>query len=263
MDTIRVLFSVAANKNWPLHQFDVTNAFLHEDLTEEVYMEAPPGFGVGFKEGEICQLKKSLYRLKQSPRPRAWFGKFTLPMKEYGYHQSNADHTLFLKKRNGLVTCLIIYVDDMIITGNDVAEITQLKKNLLSKFEMKNLGNLKYFLRIEVLKSKRGIFICQKKYILDLLAETGLIDCKPADTPMVVNHNLHMELNGELADKERYQRLVGKLIYLSLTRPDIAYAVGVVSQFMHQPQVGHMKAAQRILRYLKGTAGHGVLFKTN
>ncbi|XP_035838498.1 uncharacterized protein LOC110908724 isoform X1 [Helianthus annuus] len=261
MDTIRVLFSVAANKEWPLHQFDVTNAFLHGDLTEEVYMEAPPGFSGSFKEREVCRLKKSLYGLKQSPR--AWFGKFTLAMKEYGYHQSNADHTLFLKRRNGLVTCLIIYVDDMIITGNDVEEIAQLKENLFSKFEMKDLGNLKYFLGIEVLRSKRGIFICQRKYVLDLLAETGLIDCKPADTPMVVNHNLHMELNGELADKERYQRLVGKLIYLSHTRPDIAYAVGVVSQFMHQPQVAHMEAAQRILKYLKGTVGHGVLFKTN
>ncbi|XP_035839071.1 secreted RxLR effector protein 161-like [Helianthus annuus] len=151
----------------------------------------------------------------------------------------------------------------MIVTENDVEEIARLEKNLFSNFEMKYLGNLKYFLGIEVLRSKRGIFICQKKYVLDLLAETGLIDCKPVDMPMVVNHNLYMELNGELADKERYQRLVGKLIYLSHTRPDIAYAVGVVSQFMHQPQVAHMEAAQRILRYLKGTAGHGVLFKAN
>ncbi|XP_021991784.1 uncharacterized mitochondrial protein AtMg00810-like [Helianthus annuus] len=156
-------------------------------------------------------------------------------MKECGYHQSNADHTLFLKRRNELVTCLIIYVDDMIITGDDIEEIARLKRNLFSKFEMKDLGNIKYFLGIEVLRSKRGIFVYQKKYVLDLLAETGLINCKPADTPMVANHNIHMELNGELADKEWYQRLVGKLIYLTHTRPDIAYVVRVVSQFMHQP----------------------------
>ncbi|XP_022004184.1 uncharacterized mitochondrial protein AtMg00810-like [Helianthus annuus] len=144
----------------------------------------------------------------------------------------------------------------MIIIRNDVEEIAGLKKNMFSKFEMKDLGNLNY-------RSKRGISICLKKYVLDLLVETGLIDCKPVDTPMVVNHNLHMELNGELADKERYQRLVGKLIYLSHTHPDIAYAVGVVSEFMHQPQVTHMEAAHRILRYLKGIASPGVLFKTN
>ncbi|KAK1431416.1 hypothetical protein QVD17_07875 [Tagetes erecta] len=260
-DTIRVLFSVAANKGWPLHQFDVKNAFLHGDLKEEVYMEAPPGFQNDFKSEEVCRLKKSLYGLKQSPR--AWFGRFTIAMKKYGYHQSNSDHTLFIKRRNGLVTCLIIYVDDMILTGDDKQEMIQLKKNLFAEFEMKDLGRLKYFLKVEVLRSIQGIFICQRKYVLDLLAETGMIDCKPAETPMMANQKLHMEIETELADKERYQRLVGKLIYLSHTRPDIAYAVGVVSQFMHQPQATHMEAVIRRIRYLKGTTGHGVLFKSN
>ncbi|XP_021972072.1 uncharacterized mitochondrial protein AtMg00810-like [Helianthus annuus] len=127
----------------------------------------------------------------------------------------------------------------MIITGNDIEEIARLKKNLFSKFELKDLGNLKYFLGIEVLRSKRGIFICQKKYVLDLMAETGLIDCKPANTPMMVNHNLHMQLNGELAEKERYQRLVGKLLYLSHTRPDIAYVVGVTGQEISETEGQH------------------------
>ncbi|KAJ0625451.1 putative RNA-directed DNA polymerase [Helianthus annuus] len=261
INTIRVLFSIAANKNWPLHQFDVKNAFLHGELTEEVYMEAPPGFATDFKTGEVCRLKKSLYGLKQSPR--AWFGRFTLAMKGYGFKQSNSDHTLFIKQRGRLVTCLIVYVDDMIITGNDKEEMIKLKESLFREFEMKDLGRLKYFLGIEVLRSKRGIFICQKKYILDMLAETGMIDCKPADTPMMVNHKLQMEEGAKLVEKERYQRLVGKLIYLSHTRPDIAYAVSVVSQFMHQPQIAHMGAVCRIMRYLKGTIGHGVLFKSN
>ncbi|KAJ0589411.1 putative RNA-directed DNA polymerase [Helianthus annuus] len=261
IDTIRVLFSIAANEGWPLHQFDVKNAFLHGELKEEVYMEAPPGFNENFKTKEVCRLKRTLYGLKQSPR--AWFGRFTLAMKGYGFQQSNSDHTLFLKRKGKLVTCLIIYVDDMIITGNDEEEMKKLKANLFTEFEMKDLGRLKYFLGIEVLRSKQGIFICQKKYVLDLLAEIGMVDCKPADTPMVANHKLCMEKDGELADKERYQRLVGKLIYLSHTRPDIAYAVGVVSQFMHQPQVAHMEAVWRIIRYLKGTSGHGVLFQPN
>nr|GFB09341.1 putative ribonuclease H-like domain-containing protein [Tanacetum cinerariifolium] len=157
----------------------------------------------------------------------------------------------------------IIYVDDMIITGNDEEEMTRLRTNLFKEFEMKDLERLKYFLGIEVLRSKQGIFICQKKYVLDLLAETGMIDCKPVDTPMMVNQKLYMEEKAKLADKGRYQRIVGKLIYLSHTRPDIAYAVGVVSQFMHQPQISHMKAVLRIIRYLKGTPGHEVLFKAN
>jgi len=259
IDTIRVLFSIAANKNWPLDQFDVKNAFLHGNLKEEVYMEAPPGFSEDFQINEVCKLKKALYGLKQSPR--AWFGRFTAAMKRYGYKQSNSDHTLFLKRKGDLITCLIIYVDDMIITGSDIEEISQLKNNLFRKFEMKDLGGLKYFLGIKVLRSNKGIFISQRKYIMDLLAETGMVDCKPADTPIQVNHGLKFEEGANLADKERYQRLVGKLIYLSHTRPDIAYAVGVISQFMHQPQEDHMEVVMRIDRYLKGTPGSGIMFQ--
>ena len=103
-------------------------------------------------------------------------------MKKYGYKQSISDHTLFLKKKDGKITCLIIYVDDMIITGDDTEEIAELKKNLFQEFEMKDLGFLKYFLGIEVLRSKKGIFINQRKYVLDLLAEIGMLDCKPANT---------------------------------------------------------------------------------
>ncbi|KAM0041859.1 putative RNA-directed DNA polymerase [Helianthus debilis subsp. tardiflorus] len=123
-------------------------------------------------------------------------------MKKYGFKQSNSDHTLFLKQRGKLITCLIIYVDDMIVTGNDEEEMKRLKANLFSEFEMKDLGRLKYFLGIEVLRSNRGIFICQKKYILDLLAETGMIDCKPSDTPMIMNQKLCMEEGAQLTDRD-------------------------------------------------------------
>ena len=164
------------------------NVFLHSDLEEEVYMEKPLGFPEGFKGDQVCRLKKTLYGLKQSPR--AWFGRFTMAMKRYGYKQSNSDHTLFIKKRENLITCLIIYIDDMVITGSDLEEISRLRERLFKEFEMKDLGRLKYFLGIEVLRSHEGIFICHRKYVLDLLAETGLVDCKPAETPMMMNHGL-------------------------------------------------------------------------
>lgn len=259
INTVRVLLSVAANKEWDLHQFDVTNAFLHGELKQEVYMEAPEGFKNEFKKTEVCKLRRTLYGLKQSPR--AWFGRFTKAMTQYGYQQSNSDHTLFLKKRGKLITCLIIYVDDMIITGDDLEEVKRLKENLFKEFEMKDLGRLKYFLGIEVLRSKKGIFINQKKYTLDLLTEIGMLDCKPADTPISVNHRLQIVNGADETDRGQYQHLVGKLIYLSHTRPDIAYAVSIVSQFMHQPQTKHLEAALRIVRYLKGTYNYGLLFK--
>lgn len=261
LNTVRVLLSLAANLDWPLHQLDVKNAFLHGDLEEEVYMDTPPGYTASSKTEVVCKLQRALYGLKQSPR--AWFGRFSQAMKKYGFCQSNSDHTLFLKHQRGKVTALIVYVDDMIITGDDAEEMDKLQKQLATEFEMKNLGGLKYFLGIEVARSKKGIFLSQQKYILDLLCEVGMLECKPADTPIVQNHRLGEHQNQVPTDKGRYQRLVGKLIYLSHTRPDIAYAVSVVSQFMHQPSKDHMEAVIRILRYLKSSPGKGLMFAKN
>ena len=172
-------------------------------------------------------------------------------MKKKGFRKSNSDHTLFLKNRNGKITALIIYVDDMIITKNDEKEIIDLQKHLVNEFKMKNLGGLKYFLGIEVARSKQGIFLSQRKYILDLLAETEMLECKPVDTPIAQNEKLSIHDNQIPIDKDQYQHLVDKLIYLSHTRPDIAYAIRLVSQFMHNPSKDHMNVVIRILRYLK------------
>ncbi|KAK8924049.1 hypothetical protein KSP39_PZI019433 [Platanthera zijinensis] len=260
MNSIRVLLSCAACKGWNLIQLDVKNVFLHGNL-EEVYMSLPPGFISQGSDGKVCKLKKALYGLKQSPR--AWFGRFHSAMVSLGYKQSHADHTLFIKKRANMVTILIVYVDDIIITGDDIDEVKALKKHLAQEFEVKDLGKLKYFLGIEVARSKNGILISQRKYILDLLEQTGLSGCRPADTPMEVNHNLGRNDGDLIEDVKGYQRLVGRLIYLSHTRADIAYAVGVVSQYMHSPRARHLDAAHRILRYLKTSPGRGILFTSN
>ncbi|KAL6327135.1 hypothetical protein AAG906_014953 [Vitis piasezkii] len=246
LNTVRVLLSLAANLDWPLHQFDVKNAFLHGDLEEDIYMDIPSGYVANTEGNIVCKLQRTLYGLKQSPR--AWFGRFSTAMKKYGFQQSNSDHTLFLKHRQGKLTALIVYVDDMIITGDDSEEIARLQEQLASEFEMKNLGGLKYFLGIEVARSKR---------------EVGLLDCKPTETPIIPNHKLGEYPNQVPTDKGRYQRLVGKLIYLSHTRPDIAYAVSVVSQFMHCPSEDHMSAVMQILRYLKSSPGKGLMFSKN
>ncbi|XP_024030348.1 uncharacterized protein LOC112094217 [Morus notabilis] len=132
---------------------------------------------------------------------------------------------------------------------------------LSTEFEIKDLGTLRYFLGKEVARSKEGIVISQRKYILDLLNETGMLGCKPANTPMDSNKKLNTTEESVPVDKGRYQRLVGKLIYLSHTRPDIAYSVGIVSQHMNNPSEDHLEAVNRILRYLKTTLGHGLFFK--
>ena len=261
MNTVRVLLSLAANQDWPLQQLDVKNAFLNGDLKEEVYMELPPGFENRNMEGQVCKLRKSLYGLKQAPR--AWFDKFTKALRQQEYVQAHSDHTLFFRHRNGKITILIVYVDDIILTGDDSEEIERLKRNLALEFEMKDLGKLRYFLGMEVARNKTGISVSQRKYVIDLLQETGMLGCKPVDTPMDPNVKLELNGNGTPVDKGRYQRLVGKLIYLSHTRPDIAFSVSCVSQFMHSPSEEHMDAVYRILRYLKGIPGKGLFFKKN
>jgi hypothetical protein len=179
-----------------------------------------------------------------------------------GYRQSNADHTLFFKHRGGKIVILIVYVDDIVITGNDDDGIACLKKMLAKSFEVKDLGFLHYFLGIEVVYGPQGIYLSQRKYVLDLLAETGMLGCKPASTPIELNHHTRADL-GDTLDKQNYQRLMGRLIYLSHTRPDIAYAVSIVSRYMHDPRTSHMDIVKRILRYLKSCPGKGILFSKN
>ncbi|XP_024172060.1 uncharacterized mitochondrial protein AtMg00810-like [Rosa chinensis] len=184
-------------------------------------------------------------------------------MKTFGYKQSNSDHTLFLNRRKGKLTALIIYVDDMIVIGDDQEEAKKLEDYLSSEFKMKDLGGLKYFPGIELARSEEGIFLSQRKYVLDSLTEIGMLAWKPADTLMEQNRKLGEYLNQVPANKETYQRLDGRLMYLSCTHPDIAYAVSVVSQFMHSPSEAHMNVVYRILSYLKSTRGKGIMFSNN
>jgi hypothetical protein len=260
MGTVRTLISCAVNFGWTLHQLDVKNAFLHGDLKEEVYMEIPHGFANSQTVGKVCRLKKSLYDLKQSPR--AWFDRFRRAVCGMGYSQCNADHTVFFKHRESSITILAVYVDDIVITGDDIEEIKCLKEKLGKAFEVKDLGPLCYFLGIEVARSSKGIVLSQRKYVLDLLTETGMLGCRPCSSPIDKNHQICAE-SGDSVDRETYQRIVGRLIYLCHTRPDISYAVSVVSRYMHDPRTGHMEIVYRILRYLKGTPGKGLWFRKN
>ncbi|RVW99246.1 Retrovirus-related Pol polyprotein from transposon TNT 1-94 [Vitis vinifera] len=251
LNTVRVLLSLAANLDWSLHQLDVKNAFLNGDLEEEVYMDIPAGLEMTSNFNKVCRLQKSLYGLKQSPR--AWFERFTKVVKGYGFVQCHFPE--------GKLAIIIIYVDDIILTGDHEEKIDLLKKLLTKEFEIKDLGNLKYFLGMEIARSKKGIAVSQRKYVLDLLNETGMLGCKPTETPMDTTIKLEESDGSAPVDKGRYQRLVGKLIYLSHTRPDIGFSVSVVSQFMNNPTEKRMTAVIRILRYLKMTPGKGLFFQ--
>ncbi|KAL2922825.1 Retrovirus-related Pol polyprotein from transposon TNT 1-94 [Bienertia sinuspersici] len=256
MVTVRAFLAIAAAKNWELHQMDVHNAFLHGDLDEEVYMRPPPGFH-GSAPGLVCRLQKSLYGLRQAPR--CWFAKLASALKRYGFVQSYSDYSLFTMTSGDIQLSILVYVDDLIISGNNSSAISAFKEYLSSCFHMKDLGLLKYFLGIEVARSNEGIFLCQRKYTLDIIAETGLLGARPATFPIEQNHTLATADGPLLTDPEIYRRLVGRLIYLSFTRPDLAYTVHILAQFMQTPRQQHWEAALRCVRYLKGSPGQGIL----
>ncbi|RVW16747.1 Retrovirus-related Pol polyprotein from transposon RE2 [Vitis vinifera] len=235
-----LLLSMAAMCSWPLYQLDIKNVFLHGDLAEEVYMEQPPGFVAQGESGLVCRLRRSLYGLKQSPR--AWFGSFSSIVQEFGMLRSTADHSVFYH-HNSLGQCiyLVVYVDDIVITS-DQDGIQKLKQHLFTHFQTKDLGKLKYFLGIEIAQSSSGVVLSQRKYALDILEETGMLDYKPVDTPMDPNVKLVPGQEEPLRDPGRYRQLVGKLNYLTITRQDISFPVSVVSQFLQSPCDSHWDA---------------------
>ena len=171
MSIVRTFLAVAAVRGWILHQMDVHNAFLHGDLTEEVYMKLPPGFehGDSSKSSKVCRLRKSLYGLKQAPR--CWFAKLTTSLIAYGFTQSHSDYSLFSYEKHGTVLHVLIYVDDLIVSGSDSAALASFKQYLQICFHMKDLGVLKYFLGIEIARSAKGISLSQRKYALDIISE--------------------------------------------------------------------------------------------
>nr|KYP65081.1 Putative transposon Ty5-1 protein YCL074W family [Cajanus cajan] len=177
-------------------------------------MEQPPEFvAQGESSSLVYRLHKSLYGLKQSPR--AWFGRFSTIVKQFGMTRSEVDHSVFYQHSTAGCIYLIVYVDDIVLTSSDHHDISQIKQHLCLHFQMKNLGKLRYFLGIEVAQSKNGIVISQRKYALDILEETGLMSSKPIDTPMDPNAKLLPSQGEPFSDPERYKKLVGKSNYLT------------------------------------------------
>ena len=246
--------------HWPLYQLNIKNTFLHGELLEEVYMEQPSGFVAQGESGLVCKLHRSLYGLKQSPW--AWFGHFSSVVQKFGMLRSEADHSIFYH-HNSSSQCiyLVVYVDDIVITGSDQEGIQRLKQHLFNHFQTKDLGKLKYFLGLEIAQSNLGVVMSQRKYALDILEKTGMLECKPVDTPMNPNVKLVPGQGEPLRDLGRYRRLVGKLNYLTITWPDISFPVSVVSQYLQSPCDNHWDVVIRILRYIKGTPGHGMLYE--
>ncbi|CAM8943540.1 unnamed protein product [Rhodiola kirilowii] len=262
MTTVRCLLAVAAIRCWPLYQLDVNNAFLHGLLSEEVYMKPPPGFYPEAKQqGLVCKLQRSIYGLKQASRQ--WFARFSDALIHFGFRQSLEDYSLFTLSRGDDFLILLVYVDDVVLTGTSTTLISQVKGFIHDMFQIKDLGVLKYFLGLEVARSPEGIFLNQRKYALDILDDHKFMECKPVRTPMDTKHGLGPSIGTPLVDPSDYRKLIGRLIYLTITRPDLAFPVHILSQYMQSPTDAHLRAAHRCLRYIKLAPAQGLFFSAS
>ncbi|VVA40018.1 PREDICTED: Retrovirus-related, partial [Prunus dulcis] len=253
-----------------LAQLDVKTAFLHGDLEEEIYMSQPEGFKVAGKENWVCKLQKSLYGLKQSPRQ--WYKRFDRFMIGQKYTRSHYDHCVYFRKlQDGTFIYLLLYVDDMLIACKSKVEIERLKTQLSNEFEMKDLGEARKILGMEIERdrAKGKISLCQKQYLKKVLQRFGMNEnSKPVSTPLAPHFKLSASMSPKTGEESHYMAqipyasAVGSLMYAMVcTRPDISQAVSIVSRYMHNPGKGHWQAVKWILRYILGTVDVGLLFQ--
>jgi len=256
--TIRLILTLGLSHGWSIKQLDVSNAFLHGDLQEWVYLSQPPGFEDLSHPHHVCHLHKALYGLKQAPR--AWYMKFSAYIQQMSFHRCPYDQSLFTHRQGSDIIMLLIYVDDILITGSSPSSIRSFISHLSAAFHMKDLGDAHFFLGLQITRNESTITVTQTRYLLSLLQKFELAGAKPVSTHIASSTSLTVGEGTLLSDSTYYRRLVGSLQYLTLTRPDISYAVHNVCQFMHHPHDSHLIAVKRVFQYLKGTLNIGLHF---
>ena len=259
--TVRLILFVAVSRGWSLRQLDVKNAFLHGVLQEEVYMRQPPGYVDHRNPGYVCKLDKAIYGLKQAPR--AWHARLCGKLEALGFTPSKSDASLFYYNKGRHTLFVLVYVDDIIVASSSSEATAALLADLQKDFALKDLGDLHYFLGIEVKRGSNGMILSQEKYANDVLKRSGMNRCKPVDTPLSSSEKLSITDGDCLGpdDATRYRSVVGALQYLTLTRPNISFSVNKVCQFLHAPTTVHWSTMKCIKRYVQGTIKLGLHIK--
>eukprot|EP00253_Pinus_taeda_P010232 PITA_10232 len=219
METVRAVLSIAAQNTWKVYQMDVKSTFLNGVIMEEVYIEQPLGYEKKGQEQKVCRLKKALYGLKQSLR--AWYSRIDSYLLENGFEKCEGEPTLYIKEKDGKILIVVLYVDDVIFTGNDDYIIENFNAVMKEEFKMTDMGLLRYFLGIEVEQSENEIFISQAKYVNEVLERFNMQDNKVAITPTVMGLKLNKEDSNKDFDPSLYKSIVGSLMYLTATRLDM------------------------------------------
>ncbi|XP_021972077.1 uncharacterized mitochondrial protein AtMg00810-like [Helianthus annuus] len=251
-----MVLTIALSQSWQVHQLDVTNAFLHGNLQETVYMYQPMGFRDKNYPDHVCRLKKSLYGLKQAPW--AWYQRFTDYVLTLGFVQSKCDASLFTFHQGSQVAYLLLYVDDILLVTYSDTLHGNLMYHLAKEFAMKDLGPLRFFLGISVTRHKNSMFLSQQSYVKEIIERAGMTSCNPVHTPVDTLAKLSANAGTDFHDPTLYRSLAGALQYLTFTRPDISYAVQQICIHMHAPKTDHWNALKRIIRYIQGTTSFGL-----
>ncbi|PKU70162.1 Retrovirus-related Pol polyprotein from transposon TNT 1-94 [Dendrobium catenatum] len=254
--TIRTFLTIAIHYNWPVHQIDITNAFLHGKLNETIFMKHPKGFEDDTQPNYVCKLKKTIYGLKQSPR--MWFQMLSTHLQSIGFVAGKADSSMFLFSKDDVQLFMVIYVDDILLTGNNNKMITSTINQLKTKFDMKHLGLAHSFLGIQITRTNNSFFLSQSQYANSILDIAGMSQCKPLANPSYTKPPVPQAQEFLGNDPKLYRHLVGSLQYLTLTRPDISFAVNSLCQHMHNPMSLDFLFLHRLLRYIKGTLTYGL-----
>lgn len=256
--TIRVILTLAVTHNWDVQQIDINNAFLNGILGEKVFMEQPTGYIHAEHPSSVCKLHRALYGLKQAPR--AWFAELHNTLLTHGFHNSTSDTSLFIYNTGNAIMFALVYVDDILLTGNNSTTVKNIISKLQSQFSLKTLGSVTYFLGFETTRGPNEIHLSQAKYTMDLLKRSNMLEANPCPTPMNQSNKLHLQDSAPFDNVTLYRSTIGALQYLTLSRPDIAFSVNKLSQFLQSPTQNHWQACKRILRYLAGSVGEGIKF---
>ncbi|KAJ9544362.1 hypothetical protein OSB04_024069 [Centaurea solstitialis] len=258
LEAIRMFLAYAAYKDFTVFQMDVKTAFLYGHLKEEVYVAQPEGFVNKEHPDYIYVLDKALYGLKQAPR--AWYEELSKHLLSKGFKKGSVDSTLFLMKEGEHIVVIQIYVDD-IIFGSTSRELCKKFENVMTEeFKMSMMGEINFFLGLQVRQFSDGIFINQSKYIFDLLKKYDMSGCHSIGTPMATGNSIGPDHEGKNVDLRNYRSMVGSLMYLTASRPDIMFATCVCARYQAKPKESHLAAVKRIFRYLKGTPFYGIWY---
>jgi hypothetical protein len=242
LESIRILLAYATYHGFKLYQMDVKSAFLNGPIKEEVYVEQPPNFEDSEYPNHVYKLSKALYGLKQAPR--AWYECLRDFLITNGYKVGKADPTHFTKTiANDLFVCQI-YVDDIIFGSTTKSTCEEFSRIMIQKFEMSMMGELKYFSGFHVKQLQEGTFISQTKYTQDILTKFGMKDAKPIKTPMGTNGHLDLDTGGKSVDQKVYRSMIGSLLYLCASRPDIMLSVCMCARFQADPKEVHLRAVK-------------------